>query len=84
MAEAYYQTLVPHNIGSPVATVATAHVGATVPNFYGLEYHAREVPWWEDLVVGDDLIQDGTRTVPDAPGLVIVLDWDIVEAHRKD
>lgn len=84
MAEAYYQTLVPHNIGSPVATVATAHVGATVPNFYGLEYHAREVPWWEDLIVGDDLIQDGTMTVPDAPGLGIELDWDVVEAHRKD
>lgn len=84
MAEAYYQTLVPHNIGSPVATVATAHVGATVPNFYGLEYHAREVPWWEDLVVGEDLIQDGTMTVPDAPGLGIELDWDVVEAHRKE
>jgi galactonate dehydratase len=84
MAEAYYQTLVPHNIGSPVATVATAHVGATVPNFYALEYHAREVQWWEDLVVGDDLIQDGTITVPDAPGLGIKLDWDVVEEHRKE
>ncbi len=84
MAETYYQTLVPHNIGSPVATVATAHVGATVPNFYGVEYHAREVSWWEDLVVGDDLIQDGTMTVPDAPGLGIELDWDVVEAHRKE
>jgi galactonate dehydratase len=84
MAEAYYQTLIPHNIGSPVATVATAHVGATVPNFYGLEYHAREVGWWEDLVVGEDLIQDGTMTVPDKPGLGIELDWDAVEAHRKE
>ena len=83
MAEAYYQTLIPHNIGSPVATVATAHVGATVPNFYGLEYHAREVPWWEDLVVGDDLIQEGTMTVPDEPGLGIELDWDVVEEYRK-
>lgn len=45
MAEAYYQTLVPHTIGSPVATVATAHVGATVPYFYGLENHARKVEW---------------------------------------
>jgi L-alanine-DL-glutamate epimerase-like enolase superfamily enzyme len=84
MAESYYQTLVPHNIGSPVATVATAHVGATVPNFYGVEYHAREVGWWEDLVVGDDLIQDGTMTVPDKPGLGIELDWDAVEAHRTE
>jgi galactonate dehydratase len=83
MAETYYQTLVPHNIGSPVATVATAHVGATTPNFYALEYHAREVEWWEDLVVGDDLIQDGTITVPDAPGLGIELDWDVLAEHRK-
>ena len=84
MAETYYQTLVPHNIGSPVATVATAHVGATVPNFYGLEYHAREVPWWEDLVLGKDLIQEGTMTVPDEPGLGIALDWDVVEEYRKE
>ncbi|MFB6081669.1 MAG: mandelate racemase/muconate lactonizing enzyme family protein [Halanaeroarchaeum sp.] len=83
MAETYYQALVPHNIGSPVATVATAHVGATVPNFVGLEYHAREVEWWEDLVVGEDLVQDGRMTVPDGPGLGIELDWDVVEAHEK-
>jgi galactonate dehydratase len=84
MAEAYYQALVPHNIGSPVATMATAHVGATVPNFVALEYHAREVSWWEDLVVGDDLIRDGRISVPDAPGLGIELDWDVVEQHRKE
>jgi len=84
MAEAYYQALVPHNIGSPVATMATAHVGATVPNFVALEFHAREVSWWEDLVVGDDLIQDGRIAVPDAPGLGIELDWDVVGQHRKE
>lgn len=85
MAEAYYQSLVPHNIGSPVATAATAHVGATIPNFIALEYHAREVPWWEDLLVRDeDFIQDGRIQVPDAPGLGIELDWDVVEQHRKE
>jgi galactonate dehydratase len=84
LAEAYYQALVPHNIGSPVATMATVHVGATVPNFVALEYHAREVPWWEDLVVGDPLIQDGRIAVPDAPGLGIELDWDVVAAHEAD
>lgn len=84
MAEAYYQALIPHNIGSPVATIATAHVGATIPNFVALEYHAREVPWWEELVVGDDLIRDGRIRVPDGPGLGIELDWDVVEEHRKE
>jgi len=85
MAEAYYQALVPHNIGSPVATAATAHVGATVPNFVALEYHAREVPWWEDLLARDeDFIQDGRIQVPDSRGLGIELDWDVVERHRKE
>jgi galactonate dehydratase len=83
MAETYYQTLVPHNIGSPVATMATVHLGATIPNFYALEYHAREVGWWEDLVVGGDLIEDGRISVPDAPGLGIELDWDVVREHEK-
>jgi len=83
LAETYYQPIVPHNIGSPVATVATAHVGATVPNFVALEYHAREVPWWEDLLAGDDLIQDGTIAVPDGPGLGIELDWETLRKHEK-
>lgn len=84
LAETYYQAIVPHNIGSPIATVATTHVGATVPNFIALEYHAREVPWWEDLLVREEpLIRDGRIQVPDAPGLGIELDWDTVEAHEK-
>ncbi|GAA0259562.1 mandelate racemase/muconate lactonizing enzyme family protein [Haladaptatus pallidirubidus] len=84
MAEAYYQTLVPHNIGSPVATMATVHVGATVPNFHALEYHAREIEWWDDLVDQDEpLIEDGHIEVPDSPGMGIELDWDVVEQYKK-
>ena len=63
--------------------MATAQLGATIPNFYAVEYHAREVGWWDDLVVGEDLIQDGTIEVPDDPGLGIELDWDVVEEHKK-
>lgn len=57
MPEAYYQTLTPHNIGSPVITIAATHVSATVLNFYGVEYHTREVEWGNNLVVGEDLIR---------------------------
>jgi L-alanine-DL-glutamate epimerase-like enolase superfamily enzyme len=43
------------------------------------------VPWWEDLLVrDDDFIQDGRIRVPDAPGLGIELDWDVVAEHRTD
>jgi galactonate dehydratase len=83
MAETYYQTLMPHNIGSPIATMATVHVGATVPNLYAVEYHAREVEWWEDLVTGENLIENGSIIVPDTPGLGVELDWDTVENHLK-
>ncbi|MFC6837946.1 mandelate racemase/muconate lactonizing enzyme family protein [Halomarina ordinaria] len=83
LADSYYLTTCPHNIGSPVATMAGVHVGATVPNFLALEFHARDVPWWDDLVVRDEpLIQDGYIEVPDDPGLGIELDWDVVEEHR--
>ncbi|WP_440009761.1 mandelate racemase/muconate lactonizing enzyme family protein [Halomicrococcus sp. SG-WS-1] len=83
LAETHYRTLVPHNIGSPVATVASVHVGAAVPNFLALEYHARDVPWWDDLVAGDDLIDDGRIEVPDGPGLGIELDWGVVDEHER-
>jgi gluconate/galactonate dehydratase len=85
LADTYYCALTPHNIGSPVATMAGVHVGASVPNFLALEFHARDVPWWEDMVSrSEPLIEDGRIAVPDTPGLGIDLDWDVVEAHRKD
>ncbi|WP_435073546.1 mandelate racemase/muconate lactonizing enzyme family protein [Halorubrum sp. HHNYT27] len=84
LADTYYLTMIPHNIGSPVATMAGVHIGATVPNFLALEFHARDVPWWDDLVASDEpLIQDGYIAVPDEPGLGIELDWDVVEEHKK-
>lgn len=83
LAETSYMTLAPHNIGSSVATMAGVHIGATVPNFLGLEFHARDVPWWDDLVTDEPLIQDGYIEVPDDPGLGVELDWDVVEEHRK-
>lgn len=83
-AETYYQSVVPHNIGSPVATYAAAHVAAAVPNFVALEFHAREVDWWADLVASPtDPIVDGRLPVPDGPGLGIEVDWDVVSAHEK-
>lgn len=82
MAQAYYISLVAHNIGSPVATMATAHLGANIPNFVALEYHAREVPWWNDLVMEEPLIEDGHIAVPDEPGLGIEMDWGVVEDHQ--
>jgi len=45
LADAYDVPVAPHNVSSPVGTVASVHACATVPNAFGLEWHAREVEW---------------------------------------
>jgi len=62
--------------------MACVHLGASIPNFDVLEYHALEVDWWDDLLARDEpLIEDGRIAVPEAPGLGIELDMDVVEDH---
>ncbi|MFC6614361.1 mandelate racemase/muconate lactonizing enzyme family protein [Halopenitus salinus] len=82
VADAFDVPIAPHNISSPIGTMASVHVCATVPNAFALEWHAREVPWWDDMHTENaDLIQDGAIDVPEEPGLGVTLDPDTVEAH---
>ena len=81
-AEENYIPLSPHNVCSPVGTMACVHLGAAIPNFDVLEYHALEVDWWDDLVQRTEpLIQDGYIEVPESPGIGIELDRDVVAEH---
>ena len=74
-----------HNVASPVGTVAGAHAAAAIPNFVAMEYHAREVPWWDDLVVrtGEDgpILADGHIDLPEGPGLGVEIDPDVAADH---
>lgn len=82
-AEENYIAFSPHNVCSPVGTIACVHLGACIPNFDVLEYHALEVDWWDDLLVRNDpIIEDGYIEVPEAPGLGIELDADVVVEHQ--
>ncbi len=84
-AEENYIPMSPHNVCSPVGTMACVHLGAAVPNFDLLEYHALDVAWWNDLTSrAEPLIQDGCIEVPEAPGLGIELDEAVVEEHRLE
>ena len=60
-----------HFAGSPVSFLANIHCAAATENFYVLENHAVDLPWWDDLIDGIDkpLIVDGYAAVPEAPGL---------------
>ncbi len=83
LADLYYVPLALHNVGSPVATMASAQVAAAIPNVLAVEFHSYELPWWGDLVE-ETVIEDGAIEIPEAPGLGVTLDLDAVEEHVVD
>ena len=84
-ADQYYIPIAPHNIASPVGTMAAVQLCASIPNFLLLEFHANDIPWWGNLVKGRSapLVENGRITLPSRPGLGIELDEDEVERHLK-
>ena len=77
-----------HNISSPLGTVAGAHVSAAIPNFLCMEWHARDVPWWNEMVDRVDgsgpILEDGTIDLPEGPGLGVELNRDLCAEYLVD
>lgn len=86
LAEVYYVPFAPHLVSSPLGTMATAQVCASVPNFLLLEWHAlEERKAWDSYVkvpeeVGS-IVRDGHIAIPELPGVGVELDLDGVRAH---
>ncbi len=80
VANQYYTPIALHNVSSPVGTMASAQVGAAIPNMLAVEYHSYELGWWDDLVE-ETVIEDGQIEIPEEPGLGLTLDRDVVEAN---
>jgi gluconate/galactonate dehydratase len=75
-----------HMAESPVAAMAAAHVAVATENFMALEYHAVDVPWWDDIAVGlpKPLVKNGFIEVPDKPGLGLDdVDDEVLQAHLQ-
>jgi L-alanine-DL-glutamate epimerase-like enolase superfamily enzyme len=72
-----------HFAGSPVSCMANVHVAAATENFLVLENHSVDVPWWSDLVEGVEkpIVNHGFITVPDKPGLGVVLNDEVMKQH---
>ncbi|MFD1562555.1 mandelate racemase/muconate lactonizing enzyme family protein [Haloarchaeobius amylolyticus] len=83
LADLYYIPVAMHNVSSPVGTMASAQVGAAIPNMLAVEYHSYELSWWNDLVE-ETIIEDGSITIPEQPGLGTTLDLDTVAEHMVD
>ena len=84
-ADVHTMPVAPHNISSPVGTLAAAHFCAAIPNFLALEFHASEVPFWNDLVSGlaQPIIQNGFISIPEKPGLGVELNEEVARRHAR-
>jgi hypothetical protein len=71
MAEKYHVSMIAHMCETPVAALATAHMGVATENFIACEFMAADVPWWNDMITGfgGPVIKDGFITPNEKPGL---------------
>ena len=76
--------IAPHMVGSPLALMATAQLCLSVPNFLVCEFHAEDVPFFHDLVVGGTggWFRPGAVTPSAAPGFGVELDDEVGRRHR--
>ena len=82
-AEFYGISLAPHCIAGPLGLLTSAHLCATAPNFVALEFHGQDVPFWNDLLSGSPLIQQGQVALTEAPGLGRELNEVIARVYAK-
>lgn len=81
MAETYQTLIAPHNPNGPLSTLASAHVCASIPNFFRQEFMFTDVPW-RDTVISDPIdVQNGTLHLSERPGLGVDLVEHELEKH---
>ena len=84
MAQRYNVAMIAHMCETPIAALATAHMGVATENFVACEFNAPDVPWWEDMALGfgGKVIQNGFITPNDKPGLGIDdLNDEVLKEH---
>jgi galactonate dehydratase len=81
LAQTYFVPFAPHCVVSPIGTMASAHVCASIPNFLVCEWHwINHLDLWRSFVKEGEIIVKGYITVPDKPGLGVEMNE---EAARK-
>lgn len=81
LAETFFVPVAPHNVSSPLGMMAACHCLAAIPNFLLLEFHGREISWWNDLCDGDKpFIRDGHMQVSARPGIGVELNDEVARS----
>ncbi|MHB1295746.1 MAG: mandelate racemase/muconate lactonizing enzyme family protein [Anaerolineae bacterium] len=81
LAETYNVPIAPHNPNGPLCTIASAHVAASIPNFYKMEFMAKDVPWRDACLSHPLPVEGGCLHLPDRPGLGFDVNEDALQKH---
>ncbi|MGQ7868837.1 mandelate racemase/muconate lactonizing enzyme family protein [Sunxiuqinia sp. sy24] len=81
MAETYNVLLAPHNPNGPLSTLASAHVCASVPNFFRQEFIYCDVPWRDEVIDHPIEVVDGYLMLSERAGLGVDLIESEMEKH---
>ena len=81
LADTYYIPIAPHNMVGPIATMASAHLCACVPNFLILEFQLGDVEWRDRLLDKPVPVVDGCIELPTEPGIGFELNRKELKKH---
>jgi galactonate dehydratase len=82
LADAASVAVAPHNASGPIATAATLHVSAAIPNLLIQEMFAPiDAAWKDDIAVPPAAIAGGYVEVPRGAGLGVEVDEETAAAH---
>lgn len=81
LAEAYNVPVAPHNPNGPISTIASAHVMASIPNFFRLEFMRNDVAWRDEILSHPLPVNGGYFELPDRPGLGFDIDEQALALH---
>jgi len=81
MAETYNVQVAPHNPNGPLSTLSSAHVCASIPNFFRQEFIFNDVPWRDSVIDHPLNIEKGSLVLSERPGLGVDLVEEEMENH---
>ena len=79
LALAFDTPIAPHNCHSPINSLVSANICATLQNFMIMEFDVDDAPWRDDLMTHPLDIRNGHLQLPDRPGL----GSDLIESELK-
>lgn len=79
MAEAHFVPVAPHNSNGPISTLASLHLGMSIPNSFMQEIFVSFFDRYQEVLTSPVDITDGFATVPAGPGWGADIDLDVLE-----